>query len=283
VTSFGQWLSLSPLWVIFVILLGGLLASAFVGRLLRQRLAPGADPDKDEKSEQSDLVLTSVMGLLALLVGFTFSLAIDRYDARRMNVLVEANAIGTTYLRTQLLEEPYRAQLSGLLIAYTDNRVLLGNAGPGLQSEALLKKNDALLTDLWTATVAAFPSMRPYDFSSSYLETMNAMIDMDTVRKVGRRAHVPPAVFALLFLYQYVTAAVFGYMMAGKNGRWVSGFLLFLFALSVIFTIDIDRPTGGIIQESQEPMLWLQKSLHDNPSAIYDRFKTVAPLRSSTQ
>ena len=106
-------------------------------------------------------------------------------------------------------------------------------------------------------------------FRSSYLETMNQMIEMDTVRKVGRRAHVPPAVFTLLFVYQYVAAGVLGYVMAGRNGRWISAFLLFLFALAVVFVIDIDRPTGGLIQESQEPMLWLQASLHSHPPEAY--------------
>jgi hypothetical protein len=65
-------------------------------------------------------------------------------------------------------------------------------------------------------------------------------------------------VFALLFLYQYIAAAVLGYVMVGRSGRWVTAFLLFLFALAVVFVIDIDRPVGGAFKESQEPMLWLQ-------------------------
>lgn len=275
--ALGQWILITPLWLIFAILLGGLLISARLGWFLRRKLQPMGSPAKDENSDQTGYVLTSVMGLLALLVGFTFALAIDRYDTRRANVVTEANAIGTTYLRTQLLDEPHRTRLSRLLIDYTDNRVAMAHVRPGPRLNVMLKKNDALLTGLWTATVAAFPTMRPYDFSSSYLETMNQMIDMDTVRKAGRRAHVPPAVFALLFLYQYATAAVFGYIMIGKHGRWVSGFLLFLFALSVIFVIDIDRPVGGIIEESQEPMLWQQASMHANPPEVYDRFDAVIP------
>jgi hypothetical protein len=156
----------------------------------------------------------------------------------------------------------------------------LGQAEPGPKLNELLKKNDALLTDLWTATVAAFPAVRPYEFSNSYLQTMNQMIDMDTVRKAGRLAHVPPEVFALLFIYQYATAAVFGYIMTGRNGRWVSAFLLFLFALSVIVVIDIDRPVTGIIQESQEPMLWQQASMHANPPGVYDRFNAAMLARN---
>jgi hypothetical protein len=272
--AFGQWLLLTPIWLIFVVLLGGLCVSALIGWFLRQKLPPGDPGAKDQKSDRADFVLTSVTGLLALLVGFTFALAIDRYDTRRHNVVTEANAIGTTYLRTQLLEEPHRARLSRLLVEYTDNRIALAQATPGPRLNELLRKNDGLLADIWTATEAAFPSMR-YDFSISYLDTMNQMIDMDTVRKAGRQAHVPPAVFTLLFLYQYMTAAVLGYVMVGRNGRWASAFLLLLFALAVIFVIDIDRPVGGAFEESQEPMLWLQASLHGKPSDLYDQLKAM--------
>ncbi len=108
-----------------------------------------------------------MLGLLALLTGFTFSLAIDRFDARRQNVLIEANAIGTTYLRTQLLEEPHRTRISNLLKEYVDMRA---GAGPGPRKEraSCSSATTSCITDLWTATVAAFPSIRGYDFSSSY-------------------------------------------------------------------------------------------------------------------
>jgi hypothetical protein len=217
------------------------------------------------------------MGLLALLVGFTFALAIDRYDTRRANVIAEANAIGTTYLRTQLLEEPHRARISRMLLEYTDNRVALARSLPGPMRNRLRVKNDALITELWIATVAAFPTVRSFDFSSSFLETMNQLIEMDTARMAGRWATVPPPVFALLFLYQIVAAAVLGYVMVGGKGRWISAFLLFLFTLSVVFVLDIDRVVSGLIRESQEPMLRLQATMHANPPEAYDRLKVAMP------
>jgi hypothetical protein len=91
-TAFGQWLLLTPFWLTFVILFGGLLVSARIGWYLRQKLPPSGSDTKDETSDRTGYVLTSVMGLLALLVGFTFSLAIDRFDARRANVVTEAAA-----------------------------------------------------------------------------------------------------------------------------------------------------------------------------------------------
>jgi hypothetical protein len=141
----------------------------------------------------------------------------------------------------------------------------------------MLAKSNRLITDLWTATVAAFPSIRPYDFSSSFIETMNNLIDMDAARKTARRAHVPPQVFFLLFFYQFITAAVLGYVLSGRRGRHTAAFLLLLFALSIILVIDIDRPTTGSILEPQEAMYDLQATLHAQPPQIFDRFKAPPP------
>src|SRR5580765_2907353 len=117
-----------------------------------------------EFDTQEGYVVSTVLGLLALLLAFTFSLAVDRFDARRALVLEDAKAIGTTYLRAQLLTEPYRARMSDLLIRYTDNRIALASAKPG-EGASLLANNDALITDIWVATIAAFDSIKDYDFS----------------------------------------------------------------------------------------------------------------------
>ena len=82
---------------------------------------------KQEDHNQESYLVGSMLGLLALLLAFSFSMALDRYEERRHLVIQEANAIGTAYLRTQLLDEPHRARLSGLLVDYTDNRIALGD------------------------------------------------------------------------------------------------------------------------------------------------------------
>ena len=81
---------------------------------------------------QEGYVVSAVLGLLALMLGFTLAMAVDRYETRRALVLEEANAIGTTYLRAQLFGEPHRARLSKLLVEYNDNRLAL----------ALARRND---------------------------------------------------------------------------------------------------------------------------------------------
>ncbi|MEP9360818.1 hypothetical protein [Sphingomonas sp. KR3-1] len=276
----SHWLLATPIWLIGIFLFAGMLAFAWLGIRLRRRRDRAAGGKIDKDDAQEGLIVSAVMGLLALLVGFTFSLALDRYDARRMGVLEEANTIGTTYLRSQMVDAPYRQRLSSMLSQYADNRIAVAQLSPGPKLTELLARNDQLITDLWTETVAAWPSLKHYDFSSSYLDTMNAMIDMDATRRAARRAHVPAEVFLLLFIYQFVAAGVIGYVLVGERGRQTAAFLFALFGLSLLLVIDLDRPTDGGIIVSQQPMLDLQAMIRANPPPTFDRFngtRTAVP------
>ncbi|HEX3407118.1 MAG TPA: hypothetical protein VHS81_07760, partial [Caulobacteraceae bacterium] len=189
--TFQDWLSRVSLFAIAPILFVSMIGAAAIGTFVHGRRHPNATA---EDPGQEGYMVTAVLGLLALLLAFTFSLAVGRYEERRHLVLDEANAIGTTYLRTQLLPEPHRARLSGLLVRYTDNRIRLAQATHG-QSAPLLATNDALLTDIWAATAGAFDSIKALPFANSYLDTVNHLIDLDAARKDVRGARIPPEVF----------------------------------------------------------------------------------------
>jgi len=274
--TFERLLSAAQLWQVGLVILIGLLAAATVGyttrrwRDARRKQLLAGESGEEEAEDQEGYLVSSVLGLLALLLGFTFALAVDRFDARRGFVLEEANAIGTAYLRTQLLEAPHRERLSRLLVEYTDNRLELGHAKEPVPPE-MLERNNRLITQLWQATVAAFPSIKEYDFSSSYLESMNTVIDLDTSRKTARRAHVPASVFIVLGIYAIGTAAVLGYVLVGVRGRIAAAAVMALFALSFLLIIDIDRPTLGTVRESQDPIQWLRTSLQSWQPDVFDQ------------
>jgi hypothetical protein len=134
----GSFLGQAP-----IVTLGGLVlllmtVAATIGFMLRGRHSRSdGEAEREDDLGQQDYIVSGVLGLLALLMGFTFSLAVDRFEARRELVLQEANAIATTYLRTQLLEEPHRARISRMLVAYTDNRIALGQASSRDQARDL--------------------------------------------------------------------------------------------------------------------------------------------------
>jgi hypothetical protein len=271
----GEWLATAPIALIGVVVFLLMVAVSLAAYRLRQHheRRQAADGEAGLEDGQEGYMVSAVLGLLALLTGFTFALAVDRFETRRALVLQEANAIGTAYLRTQLLDEPHRTRISTMLVDYTHNRIALAEADINNSGRKLLERNDRLVTDLWTATVAAFPTIRGIDFSSAYLDSMNSLVDSDAARKAARNARVPPSVFGVLFLYILITAGVLGYVLTGPRGRAAAAFLYVLLTMSQLLIIDIDRPTAGRITESQAPMLHLRDSLAVQPPAVFDRLK----------
>ena len=263
---FLDFLSTTPIWILGLVLLAALLAAARLGRATRHRHADAKDDHGEGYS------VSAILGLLALLTGFTFSLAIERFESRREMVLEHANAIGTAYLRIQLLPEPHRARLSGLIVEYTDNVIALANAPPG-KTAALVAKDDDILTRLWAATAAGYDSIEHLPFAGTFVSAVNSLIDMDGARRAARSAHVPIEVFGVLLIYLVGTAGVLGHVLRSRHGTFAAAFLLVLLTLSQLLILDIDRPTGGSIRESQKPMADLRETLKHQPPAIFDRWR----------
>ncbi len=264
----AQWLLTTPIPVIGAALYIAMLVAAATGWFVRMRYAP-AETERAYASE--GYVVSAVTGLLALLVGFTFALAIDRYETRRALVLDEANAISTVYLRTQLLPPPHRAQLSALIARYTANRQAL--ARQKIEDQGLrdrLERNDALILDLWKATKAALPAIQTQDLTGAYLDSMNTLMDMDAARQHSRRTHVPAEVFLMLVIYQVIAAGVLGFVLGGSRTRTTAALLLLLFGGSLILVIDIDRPDSGGIREDQTSMDQVMALIRDNSPESFD-------------
>ena len=277
--SIEHWLGQTPTWITGILLFLFLMLAFFAGTRLRAMRKAQHDREGDDGSGQEGYVVSGVLGLLALLLGFTFSIAVDRFDARRVMVLEEANAIGTAYLRSQLLEDPHRTRMSNILRDYTENRVVLAQEKAGSEKQiAMLKKNDALLVDLWSATVASFDSIRNIDFSSALVESVNAVIDDDSARKAARLAHVPIGVFVVLFIYILISACMLGYVLgeAGRRSQLGGSVFILLLSMSMMLIIDIDKPTTGWVRESQMPMILLRDSIRQQPPGSYDRWRVGA-------
>lgn len=270
--TLNDWLDNAPLLILGCGVLILMLIALSGGIALRKRHEGHTPPmEKDEEGGLEGYVVSAVLGLLALLMGFTFSLAVDRFEARRVLVLEEANAIGTTYLRAQLLQEPHRQRIGQLLVRYTDNRIALAKA-PRAEIAPLLAENDRMLTDLWAATASAFVTIKGLDFSSTFVDSVNHVIDLDASRKMARMARVPTEVFVVLFIYLIVTAGVLGYVFVGNRGRGAAGFMLLLLTLSLLLILDIDRPIKGGVREAQTAMEQLQASFQKQPPQVFDRY-----------
>jgi hypothetical protein len=245
--AIDAWLSATPLALVALVLFTAVALAGAAGHMFSRVHG------KAGSGETETFIVSSVFGLLALLLGFTFALTIDRFEVRRVLVQEEANAIGAAYLRTQLLDEPHRSRISEILLQYTENRIALARVRPN-QNRELLAANDRLIGEFWSASAAAFPSIRQYDFSSAFLESVNRVINLEATRKSARLARVPTEVFALLIVYVVASAGVLGAVVRGVRALTMSGMLLALLSLSLVLILDIDRPSLGGVRETQGPM-----------------------------
>ncbi len=270
--SLSDWLFGASVVAIGLCTLAVMLVAAGAGYLLRkaqERRSPKKKRESGESVAQEGYLFSSMLGLLGLLLAFSFGMVLNRYEARRELVTSEANAIGTAYLRAQLLDEPHRSRLSQLLVAYTVNRIELANGGG--ESRVLLARNDQLLTDIWTAIRASRESALSHGVTTALLISYNEVIDLDTERKVAWSLRVPVEVGVLLVVYLAVMAAVVGHQVDGPRGRRAATVLFIAVALSITVITDINRPMSGHARESQKAMLILLQSLHAQPPRVFDR------------
>jgi hypothetical protein len=253
------------------ILLAILIAASigYVVQKVRTRYGKGA-PRTDRMESQENFLVSGILVLLALMLAFTTSFVVERYDERRLLAVEEANAIGTAYFQTQALDEPHRTRLSNLLVDYTDNRIVLSTASG--DRRRLLAKNDRLLTDIWAAVLAATESARDRGVISPIYFSYSKVLDYDTQRKVARLSQVPEGILLTLYTFLVFTAGLLGAVLNGARQRIIAGILFALLTLAVAMIVDLNRPTRGTIRESQEALLLLRDTMKI-PRSDYDRFR----------
>ena len=267
-----EWLRSAPIWLLGFLLLAATVACTYAGVELSRRISRLRGEGGDLSESQQGYVVSSVFGLLALLVAFTFALSMDRYQTRRQLVVQEANAIEAVYLKAQLLDEPHRTRFASLLIDYTENRLVLAEVRrDDARAQRLLEKDSSILRDLWIATVPAFQSVKTLDFSTSFVEAVTDLVKVDGERKALRRSQIPTTIVLVLIFYSLVAAAVLGGVMKTRKGRQFSIVLLALNILALMLITDMNRPVEGTIRESQAPIEQMLGRLRANPPAVYQR------------
>ncbi|MFL5607363.1 MAG: hypothetical protein ACJ8AD_13020 [Gemmatimonadaceae bacterium] len=246
-----------PIWVTMLLIATVLIGAGELGFRLGGRTSP------DQKSDQGH-VLSAMLALLGLLVGFTFSIAVGRHELRRNLVVDEANAIGTEYLRTQLTPEPFRARLADALRRYTDAR--LGLAAAGEDEAAIVRADnlaDSLQQQMWATTMEAVPAIQPAAVSSLLVAGMNTIIDAASSRRAALEARLPSIAFGSLVLYAVVAATMLGFVSgSGRNRSRVGAIvMMMLLTLALGLILDLDRPRRGTIKVSQQPLMDLRASM----------------------
>jgi hypothetical protein len=251
-------LDVFPLWGLFLITAGLLwLLMEFGYRFGKWRHAniPG------ERDQPVGAMVASILGLVALVIGFTFSLAASRFDARRLTVLEEANAIGTCYLRARLLPEPERAEVARLLHEYVDIRVRAVQEG---KPDEAITRSEALHELLWTQAASAADKNQGSIIIGVFIQSLNNVIDVHAKRVlVGLYSRIPLVIWAGLYGLSILGMAAVGYQAALTTTRRSPAMLGLVLAFTVVLMLiaDLDRGQEGLLRVSQRSMLDLQRTL----------------------
>jgi len=236
-------------------LVAGLVAAHEIGFWLGS-LARSTD---DAFDRQVALVRTSTGALVAFLVGFAFSGAAFRFVDRTDIVVKEANALGTAYLRADIIAEPQRGELKAALNEYTADRVTLLSHDGRDQIEPLLAKVNGLHERMWRSAIKATQDNAP--LMAVVLPPINEVIDLHSVHLALARRHLPSPIVALLLGTAVMLLGIVGF----GNGRVGRRFSVLdsvygaVLAVALWMTIDLDSPGIGLIwvvSPSRKP--WLQ-------------------------
>lgn len=228
--------------VVLVVIIGGsTVAGIVVGRRLRDR--PNAS------SEPVGVVQGALLGLVGLLLAFGLTMAVGRYEARRALVVQEANTIGTTYLRAQLLPEPMRSESLELLKTYGDVAVALAGQVPFTDSfSADVAEFDGLQRDLWTQAGRAVEADATGTGPLTYIPTLNEMIDTHSERIASLRNRVPTPVMLLQLFGSAIAIGVLAAYLAMLGRSEVTALIAAAFVIVILFvSFDLDRPERGFI------------------------------------
>jgi ABC-type multidrug transport system fused ATPase/permease subunit len=233
-----------------------------VGRWNRRR-----HYDKDISSQLST-VQGATLGLLALIIGFTMSMAEARFDARRQINVREAAAVSTTYLRTSFLPEPEQSETRQLLVSYVAARRDFYRADPD-ERKQVAARTDALQRDIWQRVARVGVKHPDWDILSTYVTSVNEMFDLEAARTLANMVRLPSEILIVVIIIAIATVGITGFATGFGGGRTIISLYAVpaLIAISCAVIVDLDRSWFGFISTGDLAMERVQHSIDLQQSA----------------
>jgi hypothetical protein len=230
--------------LVFIVLLILFVGAVALGAFVLRRIAVLPEADRDD----FNIVQTSTLTLLALLVGFSLSMAVNRYDLRKTLEEAEANAIGTEYARADLIAPAAGAQMKAALLRYTKLRLASYRTRAPDALAQIGRDTEAVETQLWQLA-AGVARDQPNPIGALAVAGMNDVLNSQDYSEAARINHIPTGAWCLMIVIALVGCVVQGY---GAKGSLRKGLLITILpatvALSLALIADIDSPKGGLIR-----------------------------------
>jgi len=233
---------------IFLGLVAGMLFFMEVGRRVNRYLL---SQDPEAAKSGTGVVEGAVFRLVALLIAFTFYGTAARFDERRQLVVQEANAIGTAWLRLDLLPGASQPPLREKFRQYIATRIAFDEALPNLTAaSAELSKSTALQTEIWAEAMADCRDAGSSSTTMLLMPALNEMFDICTTCTMAARLHTPLLIYGVLLLLVLAGSLLVGYGMAGgRKYNWFHSFAFIVtITLAMYLILDFEFPNVGLIR-----------------------------------
>ena len=223
-----------------------------VGRWWQDRI-PG------EQEGPTDMLVGSLLALMAFVLAITMGMAADRFDTRRGNVVAEANAIGTAYLQASYLPDPQAEEMRELLRDYLPVRIAPDDTA---QLPGNLQQSLELHSEMWAITEDVARSGHSPDLVAAFGDSISEVIRLHESRVVaGVYARVPDTILVLLLAGSALSLGMVGYAAGLSKRRSILSAVVVIIALGAVTTlvVDLDRPQDGLLTVSQQALLDVQE------------------------
>ena len=217
-----------------------------------------SDGENTEIKGQTAAIQAGIVGLLALLLGFTFNMSLQRYDARSNVVIEESGAICKAAMQANLLRAPNRDKALALLEQYMALRVSLSQVDLSDQEQrrSLNLKVNTLQSQLTEVAQDEIETSSKPSVANAFFQALSHMITTENKRTAMLRLHVPEPVLFLLFFVFVTAGGMLGYTSGLHRKRPTFPTLLMsgLIVIVVFMIVDLDRPRRGIIQVNHDTL-----------------------------
>jgi len=230
--------------------------SAWLGPFFRRRLEL-----HESVRDDFGLIMAATLTLLGLIIGFSFSMATSRYDQRKNYEAAEANAIGTEYVRADLLPAADGAKVRALLKRYVDERILYYSTRGLDEVREIDARTAKLQAELWSAILPAARA-NPHPVMALVVSGMNDVLNSQSYTQAAWWNRIPTAAWLLMVMIAVCCNVLVGYR--AHNFRQEAVVLLVLplvVSISFFLIADIDSPRGGLIRVSPQNLAALAESL----------------------
>lgn len=230
--------------------------SAHAGLYLRKRRGAMA---RDER-EELNLILTSALTLLALIIGFSFSMAVGRYDLRKADEATEANAIETEYLRAGLLSSTDASRVRSLMQQYVNQRISEYQVG-NESITTLVASTTAIQHEMWSIVERA-AAAHPNSITATVVLGMNDLLDAEGHARASWSNRIPLEAWILMLAIATCCCGLIGYDTRVSVGG-ISGYMILpvLVTISFFLIADLDSPHGGFIRVTPENLIAVAQTM----------------------